>query len=61
MSYDDLLPPGSDIRKIAYGYLKDDFEMFSKITTPPFDNTRYKEHVVTEEAMYLSNFEQEKI
>ena len=43
MSYDDLLPPGSKLRKMAFRYYKKDFEMFSAINVPPFDNSRYKE------------------
>lgn len=41
MSYDELLPPGSKLRKAAFNYYKEDFEMFARITTPPFDNSRY--------------------
>ena len=41
-SYDELLPPGSEIRKKAFLYYRRDFEMFAKITTPPFDASRYQ-------------------
>jgi hypothetical protein len=47
-SYDDLLPPGSDIRKKAFQYYRKDFEMFAAITTPPFDNARYIKDLAAE-------------
>jgi hypothetical protein len=41
-TYDELLPPGSELRRLAFEYYKDDFELFASIDTPPWDNTRYK-------------------
>jgi len=45
-TYDELLPPGSELRRLAFEYYKDDFELFASIDTPPWDNTRYKADLV---------------
>jgi len=42
-SYDELLPPGSALRKLAFEYYREDFEMLASLEIPPFDNARYKE------------------
>jgi hypothetical protein len=41
-TYDELLPPGSELRRLAFEYYKADFELFAAIDTPPWDNARYK-------------------
>jgi len=46
--YDDLLPPGSELRRLAFQYYKTDFEMFANIDIPPFDNSGYKQDLLTE-------------
>ena len=43
----DFLPADSDLRKIAYGYYKRDFEFFKSIRVPPFDSSRYAKSAET--------------
>mmetsp|Transcript_40168 Transcript_40168/g.51752 ORF Transcript_40168/g.51752 Transcript_40168/m.51752 type:complete len:514 (-) Transcript_40168:279-1820(-) len=47
MSYDELLPPGSKLRRKAFEYYRKDFEMMANINIPPFDNSRYKIDLAT--------------
>ena len=43
----DFLPANSDLRRIAYGYYKADFEFFKSIRVPPFDASRYAQSAET--------------
>jgi|MDSY01.1.fsa_nt_gb hypothetical protein len=46
--FDKMLPPGSAVRRKAFAYYREDFEMLASITTPPFDNSRYRADLAAE-------------
>ena len=51
-SYDELLPPGSALRKLAFEYYREDFEMLASLEIPPFDNARYKQDLARQGGRY---------
>mmetsp|Transcript_7178 Transcript_7178/g.20761 ORF Transcript_7178/g.20761 Transcript_7178/m.20761 type:complete len:131 (-) Transcript_7178:136-528(-) len=51
----DFLPPTSTRRRAVFNYYRKDFEILSKITTPPFDPTPFLEEIRLMESVWGAN------